>query len=331
MKNYINQYVNTRSIYNARNAILYHRGRPAMRIALGLVLALGMAMGLVSCGGEKGTPAPVETDSIVAPPTVMPDTFREPEPEPVPEVKLGPVHSADEVLAFMNASPDSALYAEGVIGLIAKDSPSYAKKLLKNTHERFIVADKGSLRVYLYDRWGRELKRYRMCAGKGRGTKKEKGDSRTPEGFFTVEGIYDSTDWLFTDDDGVTSKVKGQFGPRFVRLRTPVSLQIGIHGTCAPWSLGARTSHGCMRLSNESILELVEYVEPGMPVIVNPSNADQAVNEEEGNDVTRLKLYVDPTRLPAPLPQPEAAADSTATDSTSTALPQPAVRPDSIR
>ena len=83
--------------------------------------ALCMVVALVSCGGEKGTPAPVETDSIMAPPSVMPDTFREPEPEPepIPEKKLGPVHSADEVLAFMNASPDSALYAEGVIGLIA--------------------------------------------------------------------------------------------------------------------------------------------------------------------------------------------------------------------
>ena len=40
------------------------------------------------------------------------------------------------------------------------------------------------------------------------GTKHEKGDSRTPEGLFSVEGIYDSTDWLFTDDDGVTSKKK---------------------------------------------------------------------------------------------------------------------------
>ena len=68
-----------------------------------------------------------------------------------------------------------------------------------------------------------------MACAKNYGTKHKKADSRTPEGFFEVEGIYNSTDWLYTDDDGVTSKKKGQFGPRFIRLKIPVTSQIGIH------------------------------------------------------------------------------------------------------
>ncbi len=276
------------------------------------ILAIALVSIISACSGNESA-QPVPTDSIVAPPTAMPDTFVVEEPKREP---AGPIGNPAAALAYMNSSPDSALYAAGVIPLIAIDAPKYAEKLLNSTYDRFMVADKGSLYVYLYDRWGREIKRYRMCAGKGIGTKLGKGDSRTPEGLFTVEGIYDSTDWLFTDDNGVTSKVKGQFGPRFIRLRTPVSMQIGIHGTRAPWSLGGRFSHGCMRISNESILELAPLAEPGMIVIVNPGKRDAAVNETEGNNVVRLTLYVDPSKLPDPLPvAPVVINDSIAVDS----------------
>ena len=124
-----------------------------------------------------------------------------------------------------------------------------------------------------------------MACAKNYGSKHQKADSRTPEGFFSAQGVYDSTDWLFTDDNGVTSKKRGQFGPRFIRLRTPVTSQIGIHGTCAPWSIGARCSHGCIRITNEQIMELVEYVEVGMPIIVSPGLKDTKVNMAEGYDI----------------------------------------------
>ena len=93
-----------------------------------------------------------------------------------------------------------------------------------------------------------------------------------------------SEDWLFTDDDGYTSPKKGQFGPKFIRIRIPVTSQIGIHGTSAPWSIGGRSSHGCIRIKNENILELAELVEPGMPVIIVPGKKDMKVNLEEGSE-----------------------------------------------
>lgn len=291
------------------------------------VLAAWIAAAGCSRGEQATVLAVAPVDSVVAPPTVMPDTFAAPEPEPEPEPAVEDIHSVNEAIVFMNKSADSAAYAAGVMPLIARENVKWAKKLMASEHKHFIVADKGTLYVYLYDRYGREIKRYHMCAAKNRGTKHEKGDSRTPEGFFTVEGIYDSTDWLFTDDNGVTSKEKGQFGPRFIRLRTPVSMQIGIHGTCAPWSLGSRSSHGCMRVANESILELVEYVEPGMMVIVNPGRKDEQVNIEEGHDVFRLKFYLGKDKLPPALPEPvETAPDSTATEAAADSVQ----RPDSI-
>ena len=127
-----------------------------------------------------------------------------------------------------------------------------------------------------------------MACGKNYGTKQGDWDSRTPEGFFSAEGVYNSSEWLFKDKNGRVSPTKGQYGPRFIRLKTPVTSGVGIHGTCSPGALGRRVSHGCIRIKNENILELVQYVEKGMPIIVNPSKKDAAVNESAGYNVSKI-------------------------------------------
>ena len=194
---------------------------------------------------------------------------------------------------------------------MASEELDYAEKLLNNEYDRFIVVDKASMKVILYSRYGEVLKKYGMACAKNYGTKHRKADSRTPEGFFTAEGIYDSTDWLFTDDNGVTSPKKGQFGPRFVRLKCPNTSQIGIHGTVAPWSIGHRASHGCIRLTNENILELVEYVQIGMPIIVSPGPKDMAVNESEGFSIASITTLPGGKRaVPQKGYQVKAVADS---------------------
>lgn len=175
-------------------------------------------------------------------------------------------------------------YADGVIPSIRAASPEYADKLAQEGQDGFIIVDKARMKVILYDAYGIPVKTYGMACARKYGDKHKKADSRTPEGYFHVKGVYDSTDWLFTDDNGKTSKVKGQFGPRFIRLDIPVTTQIGIHGTRAPWSIGHRVSHGCIRITNENIMELVDLVHTGMPVIVIPGKRDRAVNREEGHE-----------------------------------------------
>lgn len=234
-----------------------------------------------SCNRDKtSSEDATKIDSTIL--SEMPDTLSaEPEPEPEPLHFTG----TNEIVEYIRALPDADAYEDGVIMSAAYNAPKYAEKLLNSKYDKFIVVDKARLMVILYDRYGHVLKEYDCACAKNYGTKHKKADSRTPEGFFSVEGIYNSTDWLFTDDEGNTSKKKGQFGPRFIRLRIPGTSQIGIHGTCAPWSMGHRVSHGCIRILNENILELVELVEPGMPVIVLPGKRDRAVNREEGYEI----------------------------------------------
>ena len=253
-------------------------------------LALGLIMLLTSCGGHKTRQDDsllYEGDSILIDDNTLisPDSLKAKADSLEKEEPMVKFSSVDDLKEYVRNNSHSSAYSEGIIPLIADYSLEYAEKLLNNKHDGFIIVDKSRMKVVLFDKYGREKLSYGMACAKNYGTKHKKADSRTPEGFFTAQGIYDSTDWLFTDDDGKTSPKKGQFGPRFIRLRCPNTSQIGIHGTVAPWSIGHRTSHGCIRVTNEHILELVKHVSVGMPIIVVHGKRYMKVNLEEGYDI----------------------------------------------
>ena len=260
-----------------------------------LLLTTLLIVSLTACGPSDKTGT---ADSIVD--TTTYDTAMPVDTIPVDTIPPAPGRFAttQEALDYMQNSPYREKYEAGILPRMARENLPYTNKLLNSTYSRFLVVDKGKMKVQVYDCYGRKEVEYGIACAKNFGTKHEKGDSRTPEGFFSVEGIYDSTDWLFTDDNGVTSPKKGQFGPRFIRLRIPTTSQIGIHGTCAPWSIGSRASHGCIRVTNENILKLVEIVEVGMPVIVNPGSRDMRVNLEEGYDVPYITTDDRPIKIP---------------------------------
>lgn len=260
-----------------------------------LLLTTLFIISLTACGPSDKTGT---ADSIVD--TTTYDTAMPVDTIPVDTIPPAPGRFAtsQEALDYMQNSPYREKYEAGILPRMARENLPYTNKLLNSTYSRFLVVDKGKMKVQVYDCYGRKEIEYGIACAKNFGTKHEKGDSRTPEGFFSVEGIYDSTDWLFTDDNGVTSPKKGQFGPRFIRLRIPTTSQIGIHGTCAPWSIGSRASHGCIRVTNENIFKLVEIVEVGMPVIVNPGSRDMRVNLEEGYDVPYITTDDRPIKIP---------------------------------
>ncbi len=210
-------------------------------------------------------------------------------------------NSAAEALKYMEESEHWSEYQAGILPKMAETNLEYATKLLNNTHDGFIVVDKGRMKLIRFDKYGEPVATYGMACGKNYGTKHKRSDCRTPEGFFAVKRIQNSTDWKYVDDDGNVSQKTGEFGPRFIRLDIPGITSIGIHGTCAPWSIGGRRSHGCIRLKNENVMELVDMVEVGMPVIVSPGTKDQKINKEEGYDIPRISTIVDNTQLQANL------------------------------
>ena len=283
-----------------------------MKHLVGIFLAI-----LILCSCERKisksalSGADVDTVAIIdTVDTIIIDTI---EVDTLPPRKY--FHDSISALKFVKSEEYRDSYKGSIIPQMIKDYFPYAQKLLNSKYQRFIVVDKYSMRVMLFDRMGRLERAYKMACARNYGTKHEKGDERTPEGFFSVENIYDSTDWLFVDDNGKKSDIKGQFGPRFIRLRIPGTSQIGIHGTCSPRSIGWRCSHGCIRITNEQIMELVELVEPGMPVIVNPGRRDTKTNLEEGFDVPWISVAPDTARYRKPKFTPKPPVDTIVADS----------------
>mgnify|MGYP004663857209 FL=1 len=209
--------------------------------------------------------------------------------------------SAQQAMQYMDESEDHEAYAAGIFYKLATDSLDYCVRLLNNQFDHFIIVDKGKMKVELYDKFGRLKKAYRCACGRNYGNKRKKGDCRTPEGFFRAGSVSHSAHWHYTDENGKRSEKPGQYGPRFVRIITPNYSSMGIHGTDAPWSVGGRRSHGCVRILNENILELVEYVETGMPIIILPGKKDKEANwldahpTEEAADT----LATQPKEIPA--------------------------------
>lgn len=270
--------------------------------ATALALLALPALFMTSCGGNGQS---ADTDTATATTDSLPmdsasvakrDSIAQAE---APERKFP---TAESALEFMRNSGHWAEYEAGILPRMANENLEYAGKLLNNKYKHFIVVDKAAMKVILYNKYGKVVKEYGCACAKNYGTKHKKADSRTPEGFFTAEGIYNSTDWLFTNDAGYTSPARGQFGPRFIRLKTPVSSQIGIHGTAAPGSIGRRVSHGCIRITNENILELVKYAEVGMPIIVSPGPRDMRVNQDEGYNIPAVTTGAEPVKAADPLP-----------------------------
>ncbi len=290
-------------------------------------------LGVVSCGGNS-TPANdsiatgISADSalkiIEQADSVKDDSIK----------KAQPVHirSKAEIDKFIQDSPNREKYEAGIIPTIAEYVPEYASKLLDNTHNGFLIVDKNTMKLYRYDKYGQPIESVGIACAKNYGNKRQKGDSRTPEGFFTIKGIYDSTDWLFTNDAGYTSPAKGSFGPRYMRIAP----QIGIHGTSAPGSIGGRRSHGCIRMTNDNIMRIHKLCETGMPVIVSPGPKDMAVNAREGHPVPSVPVVKGGKPCVAgsvseyelhPYNKPAANNNKAAADSLNTAPAQDAVDP----
>jgi len=90
-------------------------------------------------------------------------------------------------------------------------------------------------------------------------------DTPTPTGHSSV------TDLVDTGEPG------GPYGPFAIGLALHSAQltefaggdgQVGIHGTNQPDSIGAAVSHGCVRLPNDVVAQLVELVPLGTPVLV---------------------------------------------------------------
>ena len=93
---------------------------------------------------------------------------------------------------------------------------------------------------------------------------------RRPTGeIFTAQMLND-----FPDRDWILSRIIWLSGkePGFNRLGDVDTMQryIYIHGTAHEDQLGKPVSHGCIRMSNQDVIELFSLIEVGCPVSITP-------------------------------------------------------------
>ncbi len=256
-----------------------------MKSILTAFLSLTLMAMMVACG-NKSTVQETTTQQQEVIDTIRVDTVAIQREAAKTRDSLSTNCTAQQAIDYMKTSGYWTEYSNGIIPDIVTQHLPYARKLINNKHDYFIIVDKGSMMVILYDKYGQQKLSYKMACGRNYGHKRQKADCRTPEGFFHCQGVFDSTDWLYTNDYGVTSPVRGQFGPRFIR----VCPQIGIHGTGARYSIGRRCSHGCIRIQNENIMILHKYAKKGMPIIVNPGPNDVKANKKNGVSMPVLTI-----------------------------------------
>ncbi|HOV29297.1 MAG TPA: L,D-transpeptidase, partial [Synergistales bacterium] len=154
-------------------------------------------------------------------------------------------------------------YPAGVFASDTKQPGEWSPK----PSERWLEVVKKERRLYL--RQGDQiLKAYRVAIGSGRGIKKSPIDKITPVGVFTIRRIADARNWVF--DPKVFNEPgepqKDVYGRWAISFKNPWNL--AIHGTNAPWSIGKAVTHGCIRLKNEDIEELIKHVKPGMKLVI---------------------------------------------------------------
>lgn len=154
-----------------------------------------------------------------------------------------------------------------------------------------IVVDKGLLTLKLYDKSNRLICKFPVAVGRIYGNKRCNGDLKTPEGDFKISGkIQDASEWKTTTAEG-TERVKGGYGPWFIRLDVPDIASVGICGTLTPELVGTRSTSGNIVMYNEDLDSLRNMINQSISITIIPGERDLRADDnyveptpEESND-----------------------------------------------
>lgn len=148
-------------------------------------------------------------------------------------------------------------------------------------NEYWIKVNKEQLRLTIYK--GTEpVKCWQVSVGRGRGTvKQSRFDFITPTGTFTVYRVVQDATKLVYDPAWFNEPGEpqdGVYGSKLISFYN--KWQIAIHGTNNPNSINKWATHGCIRLRNRDIEDLVTYVKPKMKLVIIDKNPGRMFYKE---------------------------------------------------
>jgi len=131
-----------------------------------------------------------------------------------------------------------------------------------------IVVSKEDLKLYLCYK-GEIVDSYPIGIGKVDG---DTGLSATPEGVFVVEDKIKNPPWWTRGEKIEYGDPRNILGTRWMGFKDTTELVgYGIHGTTQPETVPGRYSQGCIRMHNEHVEDLFEWVPAGTKVYVHSS------------------------------------------------------------
>lgn len=132
-----------------------------------------------------------------------------------------------------------------------------------NEFDQILLVRSGENKLYLYED-GAITREWTVATGQP--------EYMTPTGLFEVTELRYMPTWVNPAPDTwgadmPASIPPGPGNPLGVRAINWSAPAIRFHGTSAEYSLGYNASHGCVRLSNEDVIELFNIVEVGTPIV----------------------------------------------------------------
>ncbi|MFQ5863332.1 MAG: L,D-transpeptidase family protein [Candidatus Brocadiales bacterium] len=107
---------------------------------------------------------------------------------------------------------------------------------------------------------GHYVKQYHIGTGK---------DGSTPEGTFVIETKLKNPVWYSPDGVYPYGHPKNILGSRWLGFQNePGVVGYGIHGTTKPETIGIESSNGCIRMFNEDVEEIYDFVTPNTKVLI---------------------------------------------------------------
>ena len=174
-----------------------------------------------------------------------------------------------------------SVLAAAALLIIMASTAAVAAEWTPKSDEYWIKVNKQQLRLTLF-KGDKTQRSWPVSVGRGKGkVKTSRMDLITPTGTFTIyrvdqdakKRVYDPA-WF--NEEGEPKE--GVYGTKLISFYN--NWQIAIHGTSNPGSIGRRVTHGCIRLRNRDIEELVKFVNPPMKLVITDGDAARQYYKE---------------------------------------------------
>lgn len=180
---------------------------------------------------------------------------------------------------------ENNLSVDGIIGPLTNEAINSENKRVVDIvseeikgKEWFVVINKTKKILTVYNN-GQVYRKYPVALGKN--------SSPTPDHKFTI--VNKVVDPYWGGMGGRYTPIRGgapnnPLGKRWLGLSTEKYSGYGIHGNSAPFSIGKYISHGCIRMINDDVKELFDYI---------PVKTDVWIGTEEALDKWGIKQYIE--------------------------------------